>query len=128
MSFSKTILCVDDNEDNNELLQFLFENEGYKVITCSTADECSECIMDNDFSAIILDYRLPDKDGLDILREIKESNPHLPIVFFTADAVETSRQKSIEAGADAYLVKPNDLTNIVPTVIKLIETNYIGVY
>jgi len=122
MKKQNTVLCVDDNDDNLELLKILFEMEGFEVTACSTAEDCLETVRKNDFSAIVLDYKLSDRDGLEVCRELRELKPHIPIVFYTGDIRGTSRQAVMEAGADKYLLKPDDLEILVPTVAGLIAS------
>ena len=121
-----TVLCVDDNFDNNDLLKFLFEREEYQVTICSTGEECLKCISDHQFSAVVLDYHLPDQDGLEVFREIKKLYPQTPVIIFTADVRDSSREAALEAGVDAYLIKPDDLENIISVVTKLVEAG--GLY
>lgn len=124
MSFDKTILCVDDNSDHNELLQFFFEQAGYKVISCSSSDDCLDCLKTVKLSAVIFGNWLEDVHFNSILNEMKILQPELPFVFFTADAREASRQKALRMGAHSYLVKPNDLENLVPVIGKIISKEY----
>jgi DNA-binding response OmpR family regulator len=121
MKLNQTVLCVDDDEDNNELFQFLFEQDGYQVTVCSSADECLQIIRNDEFTAVILDYLLPDRDGLEVCREIRDSGVETPIIFYSGDTRETTSDAAIEAGADAFLVKPNDLMEVVQTVTKLVK-------
>jgi DNA-binding response OmpR family regulator len=116
-----SVLCLDDNDDSLELLKIFFEFEDCKVVTCTTYEECFNHIKTNNFSAIVLDGWLVDKDGFEICSEIRADDEKIPIVFFSADDTESSREKGLEAGADAYLIKPDDLDNVVPTVMQLIE-------
>lgn len=122
MKQKKTILCVDNNSDNCELMKFFFSDVGYDVLTCSNSDDCLNHVLSGEVSAVILDYRLADIEGSEVCREIRKHDSKLPVIFFTGDAQETSRQKSISAGANAYLLKPNDLERIVPTVKHFVET------
>jgi CheY-like chemotaxis protein len=115
------VLCVDDNEDNAELIKFCLELGGFEVIVCSTAEECLQHLKNKKFAAIILDYRLSGRDGLDVCVEIKRTYPNIAIIFFSGDARNATRSLAIKAGADAYLVKPDDLEKIVPTVKDLIN-------
>ena len=117
----RSVLCVDDNFDNNELLEFFFEQAGYQVTICSTGEECLDCLKDHEFSAVVLDYHLPDKDGLALFKEIRKLYPQTPVIIFSADARNSSREAAIEAGVNAYLIKPDDIKNIVSVVTKLIE-------
>lgn len=121
MQKQKTVLCVEDDVDNGEILEVFFQQSGFEVLTCRTSEQCLEHIKIRDFSALVLDYHLPEKDGIDICLEVRESDAEIPIVFFTADARETIRQAALEAGADALLVKPDDLMEVVLTVESLIK-------
>ena len=121
MQNTKTVLCVEDNYDNGEMLEVLFELEDFHVMTCTTGEECFTLLEKNQYSAIILDYHLPVSDGIEICSEIKKRGVDAPIIFFTADARETIRQAALDAGADAFLIKPDDLDKLVPAVIALIE-------
>jgi DNA-binding response OmpR family regulator len=118
----KSVLCVEDNLDNGEILEVFFNEAHFEVTTCGTGEDCLERLKTSEFSAIILDYHLPEKDGLEICREIRAANKDVPIVFFTADARQMIRSDALEAGADAFLVKPDDLMDVVAIVAGLIET------
>ncbi len=122
MQVPKTVLCVEDNEDNGEMLEVFFEQAGFEVTTCATGEECLEHLKGREFSAIVLDYHLPAKDGLEICREIRRANKFVPIIFFTADARQQIRQDALAAGADAFLIKPDDLLDVVAVVAGLIES------
>jgi DNA-binding response OmpR family regulator len=121
MNEQKTLLCVDDNDDNREILKIFFEQAGYEVTDCSTGEECLDLIKKGEYSAVILDYALPDNSGLKVCAEIKRSVPDTPVIFYTGFATAESRADASDAGADAYLIKPNDLDNIVSVVNNLIE-------
>lgn len=118
---SKTILCVEDDKDCYELLQFIFGSEGFKVTSCATSTEALELARENSYSAILLDNRLADIGGVEICRQIRIYNRQTPIIFYSASAYLKDREAGLKAGANAYLVKPNDFDNLIPTTIKLIE-------
>lgn len=122
MQKPKTVLCVEDNEDNGEILEVFFDQADFQVTTCATGEDCLEHLKTREFSAIVLDYHLPVKDGIEICREIRAANKAVPIIFFTADARETTQRDALAAGADAFLVKPDDLLDVVAIVTGLIET------
>lgn len=59
------------------------------------------------FDLLLLDARLPDVDGFELCRRLRDRDPHTPILFFSGAAYESDKQKGIEAGANAYFVKPD---------------------
>lgn len=114
------ILCIDD-EDTRELIKFTFRLADYQVTTRSTAAEGLLQTEKGEFGAIILDNRFGDSSGAEICREIRRLNPTIPIVFFSGDSRQQEIDKALAAGANAYLVKPNDFEKLTETVIGLIE-------
>ena len=127
MSESKyRILCIEDDEDTCELITFVFEQESYAVEACSQKD-CLRLIHEEQFSAIILDNFFHGLTGADICREIRSFDQTTPVIIFTGEARAAERAKVLAAGANAYLVKPNDFENLLPTTIKLIEDSQITV-
>lgn len=115
-----TILCVDDNKDNLELLAFIFEDRGFEVITCTSLEDCLSQTRQNQFSAIILDNRFGEESSLEACQEIREENPTIPIIFYSGEAREAEIQKALDACGDAYLVKPLDLEKLPDVTDKLI--------
>ena len=95
---------------------------GFKVISSQSAQDAINLARDTSFSMIISEYLLRDVDALQMCLDIKSFDPHVPIVFYSAEAREEHRTRGISAGAHAYLVKPNDLGNIEKTVLNLALT------
>jgi CheY-like chemotaxis protein len=116
-----TILCVDDNIDSCELVRLMFELKGYEVVTCYDGQEGVRLARHKNFDAIILDYLMPEIDGTDVCRAIRTFNKTVPVVFFTASARPKDRDTILSSGAQAFLVKPNDLGILTETVQRLIE-------
>lgn len=116
MTDQKTILCVDDNTDTCELLKFLFEQDGFEVKTSDSPEEAVRHARNNHFAAVVLDFHLFEMDGVDLCRIIQTFDSNTPVIFFSAEAREIKKQEAFEAGAKAYLTKPNDFEKLVPTV------------
>lgn len=116
----KTILLVDDNADTGELVTILFKNEGCQVTVCQEAQESIRLAKSRDVVAIVLDYWLPEINGADVCRAIRTFNKDVPIIFYTGEARTSEREKAMAAGANAYLVKPVDLQNLVETVSQFV--------
>lgn len=125
MQPDKVVLCVDDNADHNELLEIFFKQVGYKIVACDTPESCLQYLKTIKFSAVIFGSWQEEDRFIEVLDEMKILYPNLPFVFFTADAREASRQKGLQTGAQAYLVKPNDLENIVPTIARITAAEYL---
>ena len=120
-SATRSILCVDENKDNLELLTITFEQEGFAVTTCQSLEECLTEARRNNFSAIILDNRIGDRTSLDVCREISEFSPDTPIIFCSGEARNAEIAKAIEAGGVQYFVKPVDFEKLADAVKALIE-------
>jgi len=116
-----SILCVDDNVDSCELVRLMFETNGYEVVTCYDGQEAVRLVRYENFDAIILDYLMPEFDGTDVCSAIRTFNQNVPVVFFTASAREKDRATILATGAQACLVKPNDLGILTETVNKLVN-------
>ena len=121
MTDSRTILCVEDDKDSCELIQILFENAGFRVVSCHSSDKALQLAKQNSFSAIILDNWLDDINGVEICRQIREYEKQTPIVFYSGSAYPKDKKEGLEAGANEYLIKPNDFDNLVPLLTKLIK-------
>jgi DNA-binding response OmpR family regulator len=119
--FEQTILCIDDHDDTCQLIEYMFKEADYEVTSCMTADEGLEKAERGIYSAIILDNWLSETTGVDVCRKIRIFDTTTPIIFFSGEARPKEKQKAINAGANEYLVKPDDLENLTQTVINLIE-------
>ena len=114
------ILCVEDDKDSCELLDFILSGAGFEVVSCSSSKEGLHLAKQGGFSAIILDYCLPEISGLEICREIRTYDKQTPIIFYSASAYPKEKEAGLAAGANAYLVKPNDFDKIAETVKSLL--------
>jgi OmpR-family two-component system manganese-sensing response regulator len=121
MSESIKILCVEDDKDSCELLDFILSREGFEVVSCSTSKEGLHLAKRGGFSAIVLDYCLPEISGLEICREIRSYDKQTLIIFYTASAYPKDKEAGLKAGANAYLIKPNDLDKIAETITDLVS-------
>ena len=123
MTRSKSrILCVDDHEDTSEMLGLLLSNEDYEVVTALTGEEALKMAKASDFDLYILDKNLPDGSGLELCRKLTEATPDVLCLFYTGDAYDVHRLEAIEAGADAYVAKP-DIDGLIEGIRKLLSQN-----
>ena len=99
------IFLLEDDEAIGIGLTYSFENEGYSVTLAKTVSEGIKTISENDFSLYILDLTLPDGNGYNVCKKIKEKGD-LPVIFLTAYDDEVNVVMGFDLGADDYITKP----------------------
>ncbi len=118
---SPTILVVDDEQLIRWALSERLTQEGYKVVEAGTATEAlAACSADIDL--VLLDYRLPDSDGLQVLKAIKANEPDVPVILLTAFSSIETAVEAMKQGAYHYANKPFNLDELVLVVQKALET------
>jgi DNA-binding response OmpR family regulator len=115
----RQILCVEDDQDVRELLSILFRRAGYEVKSACTLEEGVDLARRESFELYILDQMFSDGMGLDLCRQLRGFDSQTPILFFSGLASAIDRERAMEAGAQGYLIKPNDLGIIIDTVTRL---------
>jgi two-component system, OmpR family, torCAD operon response regulator TorR len=100
-----SILVVDDSDVTRETLVSYFEEEGYTVFSSETAEDAELILLDNAIDLILLDIRLPGKDGLTLTRELRVKS-EIGIILVTGRHDEIDRIIGLECGADEYVTKP----------------------
>jgi DNA-binding response OmpR family regulator len=116
------VLCVDDNEDSRVMLIALMRHSLIEAKAVGTAAEAMVLMQTERFDLYLLDARLPDVDGFELCRQMRNSDPHTPILFFSGAAYERDKVKGIAAGANAYVVKP-DIAGLVGTVTHYVSAS-----
>lgn len=103
-----TVLVVDDVEANRDLLSRRLQRQGHSVAVAENGQRALEMIRAQPFDLVLLDIMMPEMDGYETIRAIRELEPFrsLPIIALTAKAMKGDRQKCLEAGASDYLAKP----------------------
>jgi DNA-binding response OmpR family regulator len=114
------ILYVEDHADTSEMLALLLSHEDYEVVTVTTAEETLSLAGSGEFDLYVLDNRLPDGDGLALCERLNEITPGVPCLFYSGDAYEIHRRQAIDAGAAAYVAKP-DIEGLIENVHKLLS-------
>lgn len=120
MKRSPLILCIDSNTEACEILETLMRFRGFEVISKQTGLDALQLARTTQFSAIVSEYLLGDIDALDLCLEIKKLDPAVPIVFYSTESRNEHRERVLSGGAEAFLVKPNDLDNIEKTLIDVV--------
>ena len=117
------ILYVEDHEDTSELVSVILGKERFDVTTASTIVEAMRLIEAKHFDLYLLDRWLPDGDGLELAITIRQFDPLTPIVFVSGAAFEQDRVESLEAGAQAYLIKPVVPAELFDVISGLVEVD-----
>lgn len=114
------ILVVDDDELTRQVLSSYFENEGYKVLCAATAEDAEELLTLESVDLILLDIRMPGKDGLTLTRELRVTS-EIGIILVTGSQDEVDRLIGLECGADEYVTKPFNPREILARAKNLIR-------
>jgi DNA-binding NtrC family response regulator len=120
MAFSR-ILIVDDEQLVRWSLRERLTAEGHDVVEAGTAEEAVDKARD-DIDLIFLDFRLPDGDGLSVLRKVKERTPDLPVILMTAFSTIENAVEAMKLGAFHYVNKPFNLDEVLLLAEKALET------
>ncbi len=120
---NKAVLIVDDNELNLRLAETVLSHAGFDISLARTAAEARQRLAEGGFSAVLMDLRLPDGNGLYVVSELRASGngPRVPVAALTASAMVGDPQQAFEAGCDAYISKPIEVRTFAEQVRGLIE-------
>lgn len=120
------ILVVDDDEHHRRLLSIYLESEGYRAREAETGSEAFICIAQHRPDLILLDVILPDINGFEITRRLKESKhtAGIPVVMVTGLDDRAARLRGLEAGAEDFLTKPVDRSELVVRVRNLLTVKH----
>ena len=116
------LLYIEDHEDTRELVTLVLEQRNYEVVTGSTIETGVALARSQQFDLYLLDSWLPDGSGLDLCRRIREFDKVTPILFYSAAAYEIDRDLALRCGAQGYLVKPSQPSELCNLVTSLIES------
>jgi DNA-binding NtrC family response regulator len=114
----KAILVVDDDEGIRKTLETILESEGYSVDTAKDGSQAIEKSNSKLFDLVLVDMRLPDMMGTDLLGKLKETTPKIQKIILTGYPSVQNAIKAVNEGADGYILKPVDAGIILETVQK----------
>lgn len=100
------ILVVEDEKDLNKIISKKLSLDGYSVDSCFDGEEAESFLFAAEYDAVILDIMMPKKDGLTLLRELREKNNNVPVLLLTAKDSISDRVTGLDSGANDYLIKP----------------------
>ena len=103
-------LIVEDDKGLNQGLSKALKSDNRQIISCQDLKTAREQLLCSSVSLVLLDINLPDGCGLDLLREIKENTPDIPVILLTANDTDMDIVEGLEQGADDYITKPFSLS------------------
>lgn len=118
---SPMVLLVEDERGLSLTLGDRLRAEGHRVMLAETLRNAAQALDKDDFDLVILDRMLPDGDGLDLCRRLRERGSAMPVLMLTARGAVPDRVTGLRAGADDYLVKPFDTGELLARVDALLR-------
>jgi two-component system response regulator HydG len=103
---SKRLLIIEDTPIISKYFRYILSRTEIKIISCSTGMDGLGKLGSDAFDAVLTDIQLPDMDGLDLIREIKEKYPETPVIVQTAYCMESDIKRILATGCNDYLRKP----------------------
>ena len=116
-----TVLVVEDDQPLSRLFGTILGRNGYNVHTVCTASAALHCLEQEYVGLIITDVMLPDMDGFELIRQLRESGSTLPILLVTARETLADKERGFTAGADDCMVKPVEVEELLLRVRALLR-------
>lgn len=116
-----SILIVDDEDTQRNVLKGYLEKKGYKIFSASSGSEGIKVVKENVIDIVLSDFKMPDKTGLEVLEEVKKLNPEISFVIITAYGTIENAVKAMRLGAFDYISKPVDLDELDLMIDRIIE-------
>ena len=118
------VLVVEDEKDLNRVITRKLKAEGYSVDSCFDGAEALDYMEMTPYDVIVMDIMMPEKNGYQVLKEMREKGNRSPVLFLTArDALE-DRVKGLDLGADDYLVKPFHFEELMARIRVMLRRNH----
>src|SRR5512146_790785 len=111
-----SVLIIDDEAAIRESLETLLEFEGYTVTSAETGEEGLDRLSETPFDLVLLDFALPDRNGLEVLAEIRSRDPQLAVIMITAYGTVDNAVRAIQGGATNFIQKPWDNEKLLADV------------
>lgn len=115
------ILVIEDEKRVADLLQMGLEESGYQVTTADNGISGLRLFLSEKFDLVISDIILPKMGGIELCKEIRQDNPHIPILMLTALGSTDDKLDGFDAGADDYMVKPFDFRELLARIAVLLK-------
>jgi DNA-binding NtrC family response regulator len=116
MSEAARILVIDDDENIRKVLETILEDEGYIVETAETAKQGIEKSEKAFYNLALIDVRLPDMEGIELLSKLRNTKPKMRKIIVTGYPTLQNAVAAVNKGADAYVMKPFEVDKILQTI------------
>jgi DNA-binding response OmpR family regulator len=109
----RKVIVADDNRDVNFVIKEILSEYGFQVIQAFDGEEAIKAFIEEKPDLVLLDYRMPRMDGIDVLKEIKANDAHAFVVFMTGEGSEDVAVNAMKAGAEDYITKPISFPELI---------------
>jgi DNA-binding NtrC family response regulator len=116
MGETARILIVDDDQSVRKVLTAILEDEGYTTESVSTAKKAIERTRRKAYNLALIDIRLPDMEGIELLTKMKDTTPKMRKIIITGYPTLQNAVAAVNRGADAYILKPFEMESVLETI------------
>jgi two-component system phosphate regulon response regulator PhoB len=118
MTRQPSVLVVEDEDSQREILVYNLEAEGYRVVQCPRGDTVMDAAREEEPDLILLDWMLPGTSGIELCRRLKAAGETraIPIIMISARSEEIDRVRGLETGADDYMIKPYSVVELMARI------------
>jgi two-component system NtrC family response regulator len=121
MSIQARILVIDDDENITKVVAAILRDKGYSVDIAGSGNEAIKKTQKNHYDLMLIDIRLPDMEGTELLTKILDTTPKIRKIIVTGYPTLNNAVTAVNKGADAYVMKPFDVEKMLATVKEQLE-------